>query len=191
MIDKIDIEQLTSVWKGHREFSQWLINEVQPKVIVDLGVDYGYSTFCFAYPQIGHVYGIDHFDGDVHTGFHPDAEKVVRQVISENEINNITIIKERFEVAVQTWDKPIDILHIDGIHTYFNILDMYEEWKKFLHEKSVILMHDVSSYEGAYNAYAELEYEKLAFPHSAGLGVLTKDVSLINKIKSRYGETDE
>ena len=33
----------------------WLVQAVMPLVTVDLGVDYGYSTFCFALPVIGEV----------------------------------------------------------------------------------------------------------------------------------------
>jgi hypothetical protein len=34
----------------------WLVQATDPEIIVDLGVDYGYSTFCFALPGIGRVY---------------------------------------------------------------------------------------------------------------------------------------
>jgi hypothetical protein len=33
----------------------WLVQATMPLVTVDLGVDYGYSTFCFALPVIGEV----------------------------------------------------------------------------------------------------------------------------------------
>ena len=33
----------------------WLVQATMPLVTVDLGVDYGYSTFCFALPAIGEV----------------------------------------------------------------------------------------------------------------------------------------
>jgi hypothetical protein len=33
----------------------WLVQALMPLVTVDLGVDYGYSTFCFALPVIGEV----------------------------------------------------------------------------------------------------------------------------------------
>ena len=48
-------------WRDHRLFADWLIRRTEPETVVDLGVDYGYSTFCFALPEIGHVYGIDSF----------------------------------------------------------------------------------------------------------------------------------
>jgi hypothetical protein len=42
--------------EAHVHVQVWLVQAVTPDVIVDLGVDHGYSTFCFALPVIGHVY---------------------------------------------------------------------------------------------------------------------------------------
>ena len=53
-----------SAWKDNTDFAVKLVETFNPKVIVELGVDYGYSSFCFAYPKIGHVYGLDWFKGD-------------------------------------------------------------------------------------------------------------------------------
>lgn len=73
-IDKLFLTNLddtpATAWTGHRQFAEWLVKFVNPKVIVDLGVDYGYSTFSFAIPRIGHVYGIDNFSGDDFVGTH-------------------------------------------------------------------------------------------------------------------------
>ena len=42
------IEDIPSAVKGHRKFIEWLVEYVNPKTIVELGVDYGYSTFVFS-----------------------------------------------------------------------------------------------------------------------------------------------
>lgn len=52
---------IKSAWKGHELFAVWLVKKLKPLVIVDLGIDYGFSTFVFVIPGIGKVYGIDHF----------------------------------------------------------------------------------------------------------------------------------
>lgn len=57
------LEQIPTGWTDHITFAQWIVKRKNPAVIVDLGVDFGYSTFCFALPQIGKVYGIDSFEG--------------------------------------------------------------------------------------------------------------------------------
>lgn len=44
---------LPSTWHGHMEFDDWLVRYKKPQTIVELGVDYGFSTCCFALSGIG------------------------------------------------------------------------------------------------------------------------------------------
>ena len=39
------IEDIPSAVKGHRKFIEWIIKFMNPNIVVELGVDYGYSTF--------------------------------------------------------------------------------------------------------------------------------------------------
>lgn len=181
-----DIENLESGWKGHRKFAEWLVNYKKPETIVELGVDFGYSLFCLANPGIGKVYGIDSFEGDFYTGVHPNAIGWVKKIIKENEYKNIEIIKGYFDNVVKTWDKEIDILHIDGFHTYQETLNDYNKWTKFLNSKSVVLMHDVESFQNVKVVYQLSNLHKVRFTHSNGLGVLSPDIDIINKIKEEF-----
>ncbi len=84
---------------------------------MDLGVDYGFSTFSFAIPRIGHVYGIDNFIGDDFVG--EDTERYKYDFVSMKREklhlqDTITFIEGTFDEVAETWDKKIDILHIDG-----------------------------------------------------------------------------
>lgn len=186
----IDLETVFSAWTGHRQFAEWLVTVMKPEVIVDLGVDYGYSTFCLANPGIGTVYGIDSFEGDVHTGFHADTFDKVHNMIKENNYTNVEIIKGYFDEVCETWDKKIDILHIDGLHTYEATLNNYEKWKRHLTDKSVLIMHDTVSFPEVRQVYDEIDMPKLMFEHSAGLGVLSNNAELMNLIKEKYGAKD-
>ncbi len=179
---KYDIETLASAWKGHRKFANRLVEILQPSIIVDLGVDYGYSLFSLAEPNIGHVYGIDTFEGDIHSGHHADAYDVVCRVLEQNKYNNITLIKGFFDEVASTWDKKIDILHIDGLHTYEAVKNDINKWTPFLSEKGVLLMHDTTTFEGVSQAFNEIEWPKFNFNHSAGLGVCFKSQELYDVI---------
>lgn len=181
---KYDIEQLASAWKGHRKFAEWLVSKIKPEVTVDLGVDYGYSLFCLANPKIGTVYGIDSFEGDIHAGHHTDAHEKVLQVINDNDYQNIKLIKGFFDDVAVTWDKPIDILHIDGLHTYDAAMNDYQTWKKFLKPDSVIIMHDTTAFKGVKKVFDEIDLPKMNFTHSAGLGVLSANNELITEIST-------
>lgn len=183
----IDIENLDSAWKGHRQFAYWLVEQINPKVTVDLGVDYGYSLFCLAEPAIGTVYGIDSFEGDEHAGHHPDAYEVVKNVMKENQYNNIELIKGMFDDVAKDWFTPIDILHIDGLHTYDAVKNDYETWSKFLSgPNAVIIMHDVALFPGTKQVFDEIPMHKAFFHHSAGLGVLSQNQNFINLVKKTF-----
>lgn len=181
-----DIETLPSAWKGHRAFAEWLVSTINPNVIVDLGVDYGYSTFCLANPKNGVVYGIDTFTGDAHAGHHSDALAVVTEVVQTNDYQNVKIIQGYFDEVAMTWQESIDILHIDGLHTYEAAKNDFVTWSKFLNENAVVLMHDVVAFQEVRQVFDEIDMPKMMFTHSAGLGVLSKNSTLIEEIKNTF-----
>lgn len=168
---KFDIEGLPSAWKGHRSFAVNLVKNFKPKVIVDLGVDYGYSLFALAEAGIGQVYGIDSFDGDVHAGHHSDACLMVNEIINLD-YKNITLVKGYFDDVVKTWDKTIDILHIDGLHTYEAVKNDYLKWSPHVRPGGIILFHDTVAFPEVGRFFNEIPGEKTHFEHSAGLGVV-------------------
>lgn len=182
------IKDLGSAWIGHGEFVIQLVEELKPSVVVELGVDWGYSTFCFSYPNIGRVYGVDWFQGDSYTS-HRNTEDFVRnlhkELSSEFKINNLEIIKSEFNELSKTWNKEIDILHIDGMHDYNSVKNDFETWYKFCNEKSVVLFHDTYSFiNDVGKFFEELEGYKLNTPMSNGLGVYTKSKEVYDIIKT-------
>ena len=177
-------------WRDHRQFADWLVRRIQPETIVDLGVDYAYSTFCFAVPQIGHIYGIDSFEGDSFAGIRNTYDYVLEKQ-KELEFNNITFIKGYFDDVVKTWNKQIDILHIDGLHTYEAVKNDYEKWSPFVKENGIILFHDtmVENPEfGVNRFFNEINLPKTNFKHCNGLGVVSNDVNIINEINKNFEE---
>ncbi len=194
-IDKLfltNLDDLHSCWSGHRGFAEWLVQNTNPKVVVDLGVDHGFSTFCFGLPRVGHVYGIDSFEGDQYAGERNDA--TYQLVLNKQEKlhlkDNITFIKGYFDDVAKTWDKKIDILHIDGDHSYESVKNDYETWSKFLNENGIVLFHDTmveelnGNHYGVKRFFEELDLPKVNFTHTFGLGVASKNKELINFISS-------
>lgn len=181
------IKKYPTAWIGHGEFAIKLVETLNPTIIVDLGVDYGFSTFCFAYPQIGNVYGIDWFRGDIHAGHRNTYELVLdlyNELKSEFGLSNIKFIKGDFNEIVKIWSTPIDILHIDGLHTYDAVKNDYENWSKFCKEESIILFHDVEEFEDVNRFFNELPKNKLIISGSCGLGVFTKSNEVFEKVKN-------
>lgn len=183
-------------WRDHIKFAQWIVKRKNPEVIVDLGVDYAYSTFSFAIPKIGHIYGIDSFEGDVHAGKRVASEsyQFVEEKKKEYGFDNITFIKGYFDDVAKDWDKQIDILHIDGLHTYECVMNDFATWGKFVKDDGVILMHDTKVFHGTFGVYKlfeELDYPKLTFTVSHGLGVVAKSWDIINEIKEEFSSIVE
>ncbi len=183
-----------TAWGGHRRFAEWLVFNLKPRVIVDLGVDWGFSTFTFGIPRIGEVYGIDNFSEYLpQHGESPD--KKYNYVMDKRKKllleDNVHIIRDSFSNVAKTWDKKIDILHIDGNHSYESVKEDFETWSKFVSDDGVILMHDTCVLDkpetfGVNKFFNEIDLPKINFTHTYGLGVVSKNKNLIEKIQNTF-----
>jgi predicted O-methyltransferase YrrM len=185
------IDQILTAWKGHRTFAEWLVSYIKPDIVVELGVDYGFSTFVFASAleknDNGIIVGIDCFQGDPHTGFRNTYDHI-NSLKQEHNIKRLDIRKGYFSEVVKTWNTPIDILHIDGLHTYHAVKEDFDNWSPFVKEDGIILFHDTAV---PHFQIKEFFYQlsggyKLYFRHSAGLGIYTKNKKLAEKIKEEF-----
>ena len=184
------ISERHTAWYENFEKAVIISNIVRPKVVVDLGVDHGFSTFAFAYARHGNIYGLDSFEGDIHAGHRDTYQHVLathEKLKSEFQISDIAFIKGYFEETALTWDKKIDILHIDGLHTYEAVKGDFETWKKFFTDDTVVLFHDTISFEDTVGKYfSELEGYKYSFHDGCGLGVWCKSENFIRQIRYVY-----
>lgn len=172
---------------GHVLFVDWLIQEMQPKITVDLGVDYGYSLIALAHNNPGAVYGVDGFEGDEWTGVR-DTFNYVDNNIKQLGFKNVSLIRGFFDDICEIWNHPIDILHIDGFHSYEAVKKDYDKWSKFVVDSGVIMFHDTNSHDARFGVkkfFEELDLPKFEFLEFEGLGIVSKDTNLIEKIK-RY-----
>jgi hypothetical protein len=189
IINYLNNNYYSSAWLGHMNFACWIVELLKPDVIVDLGVDYGHSTFAFAAAKQGTVYGIDSFEGDIQAGIkntYDIVHKLNIKLIQDNLLlNNIHFIKGFFDDIYNTFNKTIDILHIDGLHTLEAITNDYYKWITKTTDNAVILFHDVVSYPDTVGkVFNEIQYPKFYFTHSAGLGVVCKNKATLEQIIS-------
>ena len=182
---------IPSAWnvppKSHNEFISWLIQKINPQVTVELGVDWGYSSFLLALHSKGVVYGIDCFDQSKHELRSDEDYQFVLDVKDKLKLNNLEIIKGYFDEVAKEWNKEIDLLHIDGLHDYANCKNDCDTWSPFLKENGVIIFHDtISNPDGVGVFFSQLEVPKVNFTNSAGLGVASNNVDLIEEIKKNF-----
>jgi hypothetical protein len=181
-------ELIVSAWRGHEGFADWLVKELKPESVVELGVDYGFSSFVFARAGAGMVYGVDSFEGDPEAGKRDTYDSVVERQ-RELGIKNLTLIRGYFSEVAKTWDKPIDILHIDGRHRYEDVKEDFKTWSRFVRPGGVILLHDTAVLRepyGVHRFFQEIQMPKTAFTHSNGLGVVSSDSDLIARIRREH-----
>jgi hypothetical protein len=182
----------TTAWTDHCIFAAELVKLLEPDIVVDLGVDEGYSTFSFAAYNVGKVYGVDIFQSDSRNNYKETINKVIKsqfEISEKYNVNNIQFVPSSFTDLCKVWNKEIDILHIDGLHTAESVKEDFENWSKFCHSNSVILFHDVLYYyETVGKLFLELDGYKILREQSAGLGILTVNEGLHNFIENLSNE---
>lgn len=190
------IDSIITAWGGHRIFAEWLVLHTNSKVVVDLGVDYGFSTFVFSNSLIktnGTVYGIDLFEGEGGGYSNAAVYENLMNNIKNNNLENVEIIVGDFTEISKTWNKKIDILHIDGFHSYEAVKNDFINWSKFVNEEGIVLFHDTDVQGfGVKDFFKELDGGyKLYFKHSYGLGIFTKNKHLYDVILQNFNNVYE
>jgi hypothetical protein len=175
-----------STWVDHLPFAYDLVHDLRPRIIVELGTQGGmsYFTFCQAvrdHGLDGRCYAIDTWEGDAHSGAYEDS--VYQKVREYNDVHYkdfSELLRMRFEVAVHQFrDESIDLLHIDGFHTYEAVRADFESWYPKVAPGGVVLFHDIAARLfdfGAWRYWSELTrtHRTFTFRHGFGLGVLRK-----------------
>ena len=195
--DLINPQLKFAYWEGHRDFVYDLINFVKPRMITELGSQYGCSlfTFCQSVKDNGldaKIRAVDMWSGDI--GAPDTGEEVFALVnkIKDKFFSNLDIklYQMRFDDALPDFqDGSIDILHIDGGHTFEDVDHDLKTWLPKLSEDGIILFHDVYSDidDGSCVHWRETKKKYsnfFDFEHSCGLGVLfPKSDKWYNRIK--------
>ncbi|MEY3499561.1 MAG: hypothetical protein RL308_1230 [Bacteroidota bacterium] len=184
-----DFDDLGLPWAGHRYFAMQLVELQKPSSIVELGTWRGTSMFSMLQgvknqKLTTEFNAIDTWEGDKHAGFYEGDEYLAKiNAILKKHYSScaVKLIRDKFENAIHLFkDESIDLIHIDGLHTYEAVLNDYNLWRPKLSKNGIILFHDISEKRdgfGVWKLWEEIKSEIgnhcFSFNHSHGLGILT------------------
>ena len=188
----------TPAWLAHIPFAFWVVSATEPRVIVELGCHYGNSYFAFAQSVAAcglptSMFAIDTWEGDEHSGLY--GYEVFDAVHDYNDKTYATfsqLVRSTFDEAGDHFeDGTVDLLHIDGHHTYEAVRHDFESWLPKMSDRGVVLFHDIAVRErgfGVHRLWDELadQHESFAFDHSHGLGVLAVGSEVPEGLRSLF-----
>lgn len=182
-------------WVGHIPFAIHLVKLLRPSILVELGVHTGNSFFAFCQGVMlanspTRCIGVDTWRGDEHAGFYDDSVYEAVRHHAEDAYPFATLLRMTFDEALaKIDDRSVDLLHVDGLHTYEAVRHDFESWLPKLSDRAVVLFHDItvrSEDFGVWKLWDELKEKYLTFEfhHSFGLGVVCVGKALPEETRS-------
>jgi hypothetical protein len=173
-----------SAWVEHIPFAFFLIEKIKPRIFVELGTHFGnsYFAFCQAISEIKincKAYAVDQWTGDEQAGnYGGEVFEYVDSIHSNHFAEFSVLLKMTFDEAIANFsNQSIDLLHIDGLHSYESVKHDFENWLPKISDQGVIVLHDTNVHEKGFGVWKLMEeirgkYPSLEFVHGHGLGLI-------------------
>jgi hypothetical protein len=173
-----------SEWESHVPFLMCLLHYFKPQRFVELGTHHGncFFTACQISRDLGskiECIAVDTWMGDKHTGMY--GENIFNQfnwILSTYYPGVGKFIRKTFdEASLQFEPGSIDLLHIDGMHTYKAVAHDFRVWLPKLSDTGIVMLHDTHERIGDFGVWRLWEevkdqYPSFEFEHGHGLGIL-------------------
>ena len=150
-----------SAWTTHVPFAHWLTVAHRPRSIVELGTHNGvsYLAFCEAVQRAKldcRCLAVDTWRGDEHAGLYGDEIYTELKRFHDARYTGFSeLLRSTFDEAVAyVPDGSVDLLHIDGLHSYEAVRHDFEAWRPKLSRKAVMLLHDTNVRERGFRSLA-------------------------------------
>jgi len=173
-----------TAWAGHIPFAMFITSAFRPRIFVELGTFRGasYCAFCQAVKSVKtetKCFAVDTWQGDAHAG------QIEREVLVKLKDYHDPLYGDFSRLVESTLDEAlddfadgsIDLLHIDGFHTYEAVRHDFETWQPKMSKRGIVLFHDTTVRErdfGVWKFWDEVKenHPHFEFSHAHGLGVL-------------------
>lgn len=179
-----EFNEKESAWIEHIPFAFWISKVLTPSTFVELGTHNGtsYFSFCQAFDEFSipcSAFAVDHWKGDKQAGFYDSNVYSYVSEVNKKHFGEIsTLLKMSFDEAKEKFDNNlIDLLHIDGMHSYDEVAHDFYNWLPKLSNRGVVLLHDTQVKKegfGVWKLFDELakKYPTFEFKHGYGLGIV-------------------
>lgn len=125
------------------EAERALLSELAPgrKVIVELGVFEGVSSRILraAMDRDAKLYCIDPFPAG-RLGFSPQ-ESISKKEIAKSQNGSVHMLRCFSHEALRNWSGRIDLLYMDGDHSFEGVSRDFRDWTQFVANGGLILIH--------------------------------------------------
>jgi hypothetical protein len=192
-----------SCWLEHVPFAMHLVDLLRPRTVVELGVHYGvsYCAFCQAIRSLGleaRCAGIDTWTGDEQSYFYGP------EVLEDLSAHHDPLYGSFSRLHQTTFDEAralfesgtIDLLHIDGCHTYDAVKHDFEAWLPKISDRGVVVLHDTNVRRPGFCVWIlwqelQARYPHFEFFHEHGLGILGVGQNQSPALKELFEANDE
>lgn len=180
------LSTIRSAFVEDAEYVEHIVTPMHVENIVTIGIDLGYSAFLMDFLKLDAVkFHIDNF-------IDPEFAENKKEYLS-----NLVKAKEQFGKLNHNFEEVdsyvasnllpfiyhdskrygfIDVLLIDGDHSYEGVKSDFESWIDLVKEDGVIFMHDVHEAQfGVRDYFAEINYPRYRINTTHGLGVICKN----------------
>lgn len=173
-------------WQVRSEFASMvkLVREARPERIMEIGTAKGATLLCWCRIASKHVISVD-LEGGIHGGGYPPAkQKLYREFTSGRPgvrldlfQENSQIMATRQKVEAVLGGEKLDVLFIDGDHSYAGVRKDFDLWSPLVRQGGIVMFHDILPHTSV--AHCEVDrlwnelksqHRHLEFVHDSGQG---------------------
>lgn len=141
-----DVDWRSGLVVGHQVLYS-LVRVLRPKTIVEIGSARGLSTCAMSLAcrqnGSGKVFAIDPHDRNSWAEGEGSSLDFLNARLRDYELTDWCNILQSYSTrAAEGWSQQIDLLFIDGDHTYEGVSQDFELFRHYLTDRSIVIFHD-------------------------------------------------